>query len=189
MKPPCAVEFPVCAEVAISATIGTAGTNSFQQTASMLISARQRTPMTLILQKSKRSVPATKQPGTVSTGRPPETVVSEETPNNQPAPMTDPRTRKGGRTSQYRAAAFAPRAREQPPMVARVRPSLDPFRCGRPEIYSGMLRSWPIYARVTTSETSLRLSRRFRRSDDLVSATGTRECENERPVPKSAPPR
>jgi hypothetical protein len=23
-------------------------------------------------------------------------------------------------------------------MVARVRPSLDPFRCGRPEIYSGM---------------------------------------------------
>jgi hypothetical protein len=23
-------------------------------------------------------------------------------------------------------------------MVARVRPSLDPFQCGRPEIYSGM---------------------------------------------------
>src|SRR5947207_1288614 len=64
--------------------------------------------------------------------------------------------RREARASRYRVAAFAPRARECPPTVARVRPSLDPFQCGRPEIYSGIARSWPIYARVTTSETPLR---------------------------------
>ena len=60
MKPPCALKFPVCEEVAISATTVTAGTSSFQQTATMLMSASQRTPMTLIVQNSKSSVPATK---------------------------------------------------------------------------------------------------------------------------------
>ena len=60
MKPPCALKFSVCAEVAISATTVTAGIRSFQQTASMLILASQRTPMTLIVQKSKSSAPATK---------------------------------------------------------------------------------------------------------------------------------
>ena len=60
MNPPCALKFSVCAEVAISATTVTAGTKSFQQTASMLVSASQRTPMTLIVQKSKSSAAATK---------------------------------------------------------------------------------------------------------------------------------
>src|SRR5947207_15336068 len=41
-------------------------------------------------------------------------------------------------------------------MVARVRPSLDLFQCGRPEIYSGIAPIMPISTRVTTSETPLR---------------------------------
>jgi hypothetical protein len=47
------------------------------------------------------------------------------------------------RSRRYRAAAFAPRARECPPTVALVRPSLDPFQCGRSEIYSASLDHGP----------------------------------------------
>ena len=62
-------------------------------------------------------------------------------PNSQPAPMIDPNGREQEpEASRYRAAAFAPRAREQPPTVEPVRPSIDPFQCGRPEIYSGRPR-------------------------------------------------
>ena len=59
MNPPFALKFSVCAEVAMSATTVTAGTRSFQQTASMLASASQRTPMTLIVQNRSSSVAAT----------------------------------------------------------------------------------------------------------------------------------
>ena len=58
MNPPFALKFSVCAEVAISATTATTGTKSFQQTATMLVSASQRTPRTLIVQKSSSSAAA-----------------------------------------------------------------------------------------------------------------------------------
>jgi hypothetical protein len=61
------------------ATTVTAGTKSFQQTAIMLASASQRTPRTLIVQNASSSAAATTYPWAVRTGRPPETVVSDET--------------------------------------------------------------------------------------------------------------
>ena len=51
MKPPPAVKFAPCAEVASSATTVTTGTKSFQTTATMFVSASQRTPRTLMTQK------------------------------------------------------------------------------------------------------------------------------------------
>jgi hypothetical protein len=59
MNPPFALKFSPCAEVAMSATTVTTGIRSFQQTASMLASASQRTPRMLIVQKSKSSAAAT----------------------------------------------------------------------------------------------------------------------------------
>ena len=80
MKPPPALpKFSACTEVASSATTVSAGTKSFQQTASLFVSASQRTPRALITQKSSSRVAATTYPWAVSTGRPPETVVSQGT--------------------------------------------------------------------------------------------------------------
>ena len=79
MKPPPALKFSPCAEVVISATTVTAGIKSFHQTASLLVSASQRTPMTLIVEKNRSSVAATTYPWAVRTGRCPETVISDET--------------------------------------------------------------------------------------------------------------
>ena len=59
MKPPPALKFSRCAEVASSATTVRAGTKIFQQTASLFVSASQRTPRTLIVAKSSSSAAAT----------------------------------------------------------------------------------------------------------------------------------
>ena len=58
MNPPLALKFSPCAEVAMSATTVTTGTRSFQQTATMLVSASHRTPITLIVQNSSSSAAA-----------------------------------------------------------------------------------------------------------------------------------
>ena len=59
MKPPPAVKFPRWAAVATSATTVRTGTRIFQQTATMFVSASQRTPRTLIVQKTSKSTAAT----------------------------------------------------------------------------------------------------------------------------------
>ena len=59
MKPPAAVKFSLCAEVRRSATTVTTGTKIFQHTRSLFVSASQRTPRTLIVQKRSSSAAAT----------------------------------------------------------------------------------------------------------------------------------
>jgi hypothetical protein len=58
MKPPSGLKFSPWVEAATRATTVTTGIRSFQHTATMFVSASQRTPMTLIVQKRNSSAPA-----------------------------------------------------------------------------------------------------------------------------------
>jgi hypothetical protein len=57
--PPAALKFSPCADVRRRAMTVRVGTKIFQHTATMFVSASQRTPRTLIVQKSSISAAAT----------------------------------------------------------------------------------------------------------------------------------
>ncbi len=78
MKPPPALKLPPWKEVETSTTIVNTGTAIFHHVATLLVSESQRTPMMLMTEKISISTPATTYPWAVTTGVPPEVVVSPE---------------------------------------------------------------------------------------------------------------